>query len=29
MEAVAVLVVGINPRELLVLGQDGCLGSRH
>src|SRR5207247_7675373 len=29
VEPVALLVVGIDARELLVLGQDGCLGSSH
>src|SRR5439155_21815613 len=29
VEPVALLVVGIDARELLVPGQDGCLGSSH
>ena len=29
VEPVALLVVGIDPRELLGLGQDGCLGRSH
>ena len=29
VEPVALLVVGIDARQLLVLGQDGCFGSSH